>query len=403
MAFYKWDRIFDSGVSHMGSTGIISLGRSGLLRPMENIQMPLNVELRACVPYFDGYLLIGPGLLIYTNIQGQSSENKLDLSLIDGIFMNGMVVLCTSNGKILFGKEPLVFQEYTRRLKNINRINNCDNKAVICGDNILAILWEKEPNQIQFKQLATVYKYNNAYLYDDKLFAYSDDGYLNIYFVDSNYNILPDTLCRINLSGNIIDAKIHDIYVDHNTTNDIYIICDHGTIAVIPDFNYTQETISDTDGKLFIYEAKLTANSYFKDMMKYKNEFIIVGYGEEMASCIKTKQLKESIIIHNLLNDITGAQRYMYNFACTYESKYEYDVVGLRLITCVDVPVYIEEDKKYIYYSTIDTKGHPFDIIDIPDSVVKYIDEWPNPVEVVTDNNTSMVKISVRLNSHIGG
>ena len=46
MSFYKWNRIFDSGVKYIGSTGIIALGPSGLLRPIENIQMPLNMNSR---------------------------------------------------------------------------------------------------------------------------------------------------------------------------------------------------------------------------------------------------------------------------------------------------------------------------------------------------------------------
>lgn len=415
MAYYKWNRVFNSEYSYIGFSGIMALGKSGILRPIEGDcittntpinTMPLNTEMSACVPYFDGYLLITPGLLIYTNMYGQSSENKIDLALIDGVMLNKydtpLVVLGTSDGKIIFGKEALNFQEYTKKLKNIKRINKCNDKAIICGNNTIAIMWQDKSNNIKFKQLAIPYNLINAYLYDDKIFAYSDDGYLNIYFVDSEYNIMQSSLYRINIAKHIVDAEVLNMYIDYNKSCDVYFTCDHGMMAVIPEFNFTQDTIDDLQSKIFIYAAKLTPNSYFMDMIKHGSDYIIVGYGEELHSFVKTKQLKESIIIHNLLNDISGPQRYMYNFASSYESKSDFDVFGLNIITYVEEKVFTKGNKKYINWSNIDTKGHEYKVLDIPDSVVKYIDKWPDPVEVNTDKDTSMVKISICINKNGG-
>ena len=392
MSFYKWNRIFDSGVKYIGSTGIIALGPSGLLRPIENIQMPLNVEMFSCVPYFDGYLLISPGTLIYTTINGSTSENKLDLALIDGVFIDGVVILGTSDGKLLYSDKPLIFKEHSRKLAKINRINKCDNKAVICGDTTIALLWAQD-NKVQFKQLSTVYHHINAYLYNDKLITYSSDGYLNIYFVDEEFNILANTIHRINIAKHLSDAKVNTIYVDNG---DIYFVCDNGTIALMPDFRYTRESIDAIGDKLILYAAKLTANSYFTDMMHYNDEFIIVGYGEEMNSCIMTKELKSSIINHNILTNITGPQRYMYNFANTYECKYASnggDINKLGIVMVKELPVHKMFNEKYILLHEMNLDVRGFNVIDIPDSITKGV--YGDSVPVNTDKATCKVIISI--------
>ena len=357
MSYYKWNRIFDSGVSSVGNSGILAVGHSGLLRPIENIYQKMNMQFYSCVPYFEGYLLITPGTLLYVNLEGKVSQNQLDLVLVDGTFINGMVILVTRDGKILYSKKPLVFEEYHKHLNNISRINKCDDKAIICSENSISIMWDSN-NKIEFRQLATRYHHINAYLYDGKVITYSDDGYLNIYFIDSNFNILPNSLYRINISKNIPDTVINNIYIDHYTdTCDIYFLCDYGTLAVIPNFNYTSETIKDIHDSLVLYASKATASSHFTDMIRYKDEFIIVGHGEETNSCVKTKKLKDEIISHNIIKDITDAQRYMYNMSYTYESKYkEYnpDIKDLGVMTIVSAPVHIDDNGKYINVKDLD-------------------------------------------------
>lgn len=395
MAFYRWNRIFDSGVSYIGSSGIIALGRSGMLKPIENEYKPLNVELFSCVPYFDGYLLITPGLLIYSTIDGRVGETKLNLALVDGVFIDGVVILGTTDGKLLFSDRPLTFKEHSKRLAKITRINKCDNKAVICGDNTIALMWAQD-KRMQFRQLATNYHHVNAYLYNDKIITYSKDGYLNIYYVDKEFNILSDTLHRIHVSEHLPDANVNSIYVDNG---DIYLVCDNGTIGVIPNFNYSREMIDYSGDKLIMYAAKLTATSYFTDMIRYNNEFIIVGYGEEMNSCIKTKQLKSSIINHNILTKITGPQRYMYNFASTYEDKFFNvggDINNLGIIVTRELPVHTLYGNKYILMHEMDLGARAFDIVDIPDAINKTT--FSDHIDVDTDKDTCKVIVYVKAN-----
>jgi hypothetical protein len=397
MAFYKWDRIFDSGISDFVSSGIVALGKTGLLRPVENKQMPMNVELHACVPYFDGYLLIMPGLMLYINAEGQISENKIDLALTDGVFINGMILLATTDGKILFSKEPLVFKEHSRRLNKITRVNKCEDKAIICGDTTIAIAWEKD-NRVEFKQLATHFHHINAYLYDGKIFSFSDDGFLNVYFIDKEFNILPNSLYRIDINSNLIDATVNSIYIDHDSkTCDIYFLCNNGIVAVIPNFKYTKDSITEIDKNLIMYEAKLTDNSYFKDMTKYNDEYIIVGYGEETKSCIKTKQLKDSIIAHNLLNRISGPERYMHNFASTYESKYKKsksEDTKMKALLTVHLIVYTNTDgSKYIKTTDIGLIPNSFTIYDVQDAISTEV--FSNIIPVDTDKPKCKVTISI--------
>ncbi len=369
MEYYEWNRVCDSGVRTLENTGIIALGHNQMLNPIENIKKDINVTFTSCIPYFYGYLLICPGLLVYINIENKASENKLDLTLIDGAFCNNTVVLGTRDGKILYGKEPLKFQEYSRHMNNIRRINECNGKFVLCGDKQISILWE-DNNKFNYTTVVTDYSYINAYLYRDKLFAYSEDGYLNIYFVDDKMNIDKVNFYRVNIQDTIHDVKVNNMFVEYNRTFDIYFLCDDGFMALIPDFKYTKDTIKDIGNNLLMYSAKLTSSSSFKDMMKYNDTYIIVGYGMEGNSCVKTTMLKDSIINHNILSNVTGPARYVYNFCSSYENTYldtHEDLHDLVLISHMKLPVYEDTDKVgglYIKYSDIKTH-YKFDIVDI--------------------------------------
>ncbi len=368
--FYEWNRVCDSGINAMESSGIIALGTKYLYQPMENNIKPINVAFTSCVPYFYGCLLICPGLMVYLDIEGRASENKLDLALIDGAFYDNMVVIGTSDGKILYGTEPLKFQEYTRHMNAISRVNECDGKFVLSGNMQISIMW-REDSKIQYSSMASKYNFINAYMYNHTLFAYSDDGYLNIYYVDNNMKIDIDNYYRVNIQGTLKDYAINGMYVDHNRTTDIYFVCDDGIVTVIPDFNYDKESIQDIGNDLVMYAARIADHTSIKDMINFNGTFIIAGYGVDNNSCIKATMLKESIISHNILANVSGPVRYVYNFASTYESKYLKDhdnLSDVSIITSVELPVYSEPGmigNLYIKLDDINIK-YDYDIIDIP-------------------------------------
>lgn len=398
--YYKWDRIFDSKVSSMESCGILAIGPSGMIKPVENQVIPLNVLFRSCVPYYDGYLLITPGILLYVNPAEMTSENRIDMKFIDGAYANGLVVLGTDDGKIIYGRERLIFQDYPRRLIAINRINNCDDIVVIAGKNQIVILHDTD-NKIEYTQVAANYNFINAYLYDSKLIAYSDDGYLNIYFVDENYNVDKNSLYRINIRKVMTMCAVNNMYIDHSKNNlDIYFLCDNGMVAVIPDFIYSRKTIDEIGSNLLMYAAKLTDTSYFKDMIKYIDTYIIVGYGEELQSCLKVKDIKNLIIQHNTLSSISGPERYMYNFASIYESKYEGSILQLGAIIEKNIPVYQDDKGYYIDKKDAVIEDYESEVIDVED-VIKLPPIWENDKIYVNTTDETKVRLNVLVNSEV--
>ena len=109
----------------------------------------------------------------------------------------------------------------------------------------------------------------------------------------------------------------------------------------------------DGEGLRSYLTAKLTNDSYFKDMIKYEDKYIIVGYGEETKSCVQTTMLKSGIIEHNILNDVTGPERYVYNSCTVYENKYDKSISGLKAIITRYLPVYRDDNGIYISKSDI--------------------------------------------------
>jgi ribosomal protein L30E len=329
-----------------------------------------------------------------------TSENRIDMKFIDGVYANGLVVLGTDDGKIIYGRERLTFQDYPRRLLAINRINNCDDIVVIAGKNQIVILHDTD-NKIEYTQVTANYNFINAYVYDSKLITYSDDGYLNIYFVDENYNVDKNSLYRINIRKVMSMCAVNNMYIDHSKNNlDIYFLCDNGMVAVIPDFIYSRKTIDEIGNNLLMYAAKLTDTSYFKDMIKYIDTYIIVGYGEELQSCLKVKDIKNLIIQHNTLSSISGPERYMYNFASIYESKYEGSISQLGAIIEKNISVY-QDDKGY-YIDKKDTviEDYESEVIDVEDAI-KLPPVWENDKIYVNTTDETKVRLNVLVNSEV--
>ena len=397
--YYKWDRIFNTQISSIDYTGILAIGPSGMICPIEDKVTKLNVTFRSCVPYYDGYLLLTPGILIYTNVENLSSENRFDLKFIDGAYNDGLVILCSEDGKILYGREKLKFEDYPRKMMGINRVNNCNGNIVISGKHQIVILVDKK-DSLEYHQVTSGSTFTNAYIYDNKLIALSEDGYLTIYFVDDDMNIDKNDAYRINVKKILNMVTINGMYIDYGRgVFDIYFLCDNGMVAVIPNFNYTKEMLDDPKTDLLMYATKLTSNSFFKDMIKYMDTYIIVGCGEELESCVKTKGLKDLIIQHNMLSSITGPQRYMYNFASTYESKYEGDVDELSGVITVELPVYQDEHGYYIDKKDTIINGVETEIIDVP--CATQVPIWDNDKIYVNASETIMVVLNALVNSEV--
>jgi hypothetical protein len=390
MAYYKWERIIDTGIRVFGSDGIMAIGQTGLYRPIENLKLDTNVVFSSAVPYFDGYLLLAPGIIVYSDVNGNSSETKMDLRLTDGTICNGLIVLGTEDGRILLGKTKLQFQEYSRSLKTINRINTCKDKVVICGENQISILWE-EDSTIKYSIISYNCNFINAYLSNNKIYALSSDGYLNIFFVDENMNWNTSDTYRVNVVKALKDVEVYNLYVESSKADDIYFLCSSGEIGLISDFNYNKDTIKDIGDKLILYAAKLTNNSFFKDMIQYDDKYIIVGYGEENKSCVQTTMLKTEIITHNILNDISGPERCIYNYSTSYEDKYTRsggNISDLRSITTITVPVQHDSQGNYIS-KFISVQGFYTDIIEVPDAL--YHTDQGEKIYVRSSDTTDVV------------
>ena len=375
MSYYKWERIMDTGIRAMGVSGILAIGHTGLYRPIENLKLDTNICFNACIPYYEGYLLVAPGVIVYSDISGNCSETKVNLNLVDGVFMNGLMVMGTADGKILYGRERLKFQDYDRTMMTINRINQCGDKIILCGKNQISIMWDKD-SKLQYSTIGANCEFVNAYIYRNQIFALSTDGYLNIYFTDDNMRIDPNVY-KINVRNALKDVDVYNMYVEATKTNDIYFLCSSGEVGLIPDFNHTKESIANIGNGLLMYAAKLTNDSYFKDMIKCEDKYIIVGYGEETKSCVQTTMLKSGIIEHNILNDVTGPERYVYNSCTVYENKYSdngRDISDLRVIVTRYLPVYHDDNGSFIRKSDINVDGFYAEIIDVPDAVKR--NEW---------------------------
>lgn len=393
--YYKWERIKDTGIREYGVSGILTMGQTGIYRPIENLKLNTNVFFSSCVEYFEGYLLISPGIIVYSDIAGNSSETKIDLKLKDGVFSRGKVILGTEDGKILIGKKKLEFQEFNRSMKTINRINRCQDKVVLCGDGQISILWQNDDNKIEYVPIGYPYNFVNAYLYRNTVFALSTDGYLNIVYLDDNCKLQSD-IYRINIRKALKDVNVYNIYVDAGRTMDIYFLCSDGEVALMPDFKYTKDTISNAKNNLLLYAAKLTNDSIFKDMIKYEDKYIIVGYGEETKSCIQTTMLKNGIIEHNILNSITGPERSVYNSCASYENKYIEaggDITDLRAIVTREVPVYKDSKGNYISKKDINVNDHYTELIEVYNAVDH--NGWQDDKIYVTMQNTATVVLCV--------
>ena len=394
MSYYRWERIIDTGIREFGVSGILAIGQTGLYRPIENLKLDTNVSFSSGVTYYDGYLLLAPGIIVYSDINGNSSETKVDLRLNNGAFHDGMIVLGTEDGKILIGAQKLQFQEYPRTMKSINRINVCVDKFIIAGDNQISILW-KENNEIKYTAIGSKYNFINAYVYRDKVFALSSDGYLNIFFVDENMKTNPSDVYRVNVRKALKDVEVNNMYVEATKTNDIYFLCSAGEVALIPDFNYTKETIDDIGDSLLLYAAKLTNDSFFKDMIIYGDKYIIVGHGEETKSCIQTTMLKTGIIEHNILNDIDGPERNVYN----HSEKSGGTISDLRAIVTKTLPVYQDDHGHYIYAPDIIVNGFYTELIEAHDALDD--NGWVNNKIYVRSTSTSEVVLSVDVNRRV--
>jgi hypothetical protein len=394
MAYYKWERVIDTRIREYGVSGIMAIGHTGLYRPVENRKLDTNIFFSSCVPYYDGYLLIAPGIVVYSDINGHSSETKMTLRLIDGAFCNGMIILGTEDGQILVGKDKLLFQEYPRTMKSIKRINACVDKIILCGDGQISIMWMKD-NTIQYSAIGSPYNFINAFIYRNTIYALSTDGYLNVYFVNDDMKVISDVY-RVNVLKSLKDVEIYNMYVDAGKTTDIYFLCSAGEVALIPDFNYTSDTIKDIGDNLLLYAAKLTNDSFFKDMIKYDNKHIIVGYGEETKSCVQVPMLKTSIIEHNILGDISGAERSVYNYSTVYENKYIADggkLSDLRCIVTRDIPVRNDNNGNYISQDDISVDGFYADVIEVHNAIDD--NGWINNKIYVNAKDTTKVVLSV--------
>lgn len=403
MSYYKWERVIDTEIRAVGTSGILAIGQTGLYRPIENLKLNTNVFFNTAIPYYDGYLLVAPGIIVYSDISGHCSETKIGLNIIDGVFMNGLIVMGTADGKILVGKQKLQFEEYNRTMMTINRINKCGNKIILCGKNQISIMWI-EDDELKYSTIGTSYDFINAYIYRDKIFALSTDGYLNVYFVDKNMKTNPSDGYRINVLGALKDVEIYNMYVEATKTIDIYFLCSNGEIGLIPDFNYTKDTIVDIGSTLIMYAAKLTDNSYFKDMIQYEDKYIIVGYGEETKSCIQTTMLKNGIIEHNILNDITGPERNVYNYSTVYENKYINSggsISDLRAIVTRNIPVYQDGNKYYISKSDISVDGYYTELIEVPEAVNQ--NGWVDDKIYVKTSSATKVVLSVDMTRRVTG
>lgn len=400
--YYKWDRIIDTGIRSIDNSGILAIGPSGLLRPIENFKEPTNVCFTSGTAYYDGYLLLKPGLLIYANADGHASENKINLRLNEGAFCNGLVVLGTEIGEILYSKTKLQFQDFNRNVSSIKRMNVCGNKVVICGKNHVSLMWE-ENDKIQFKLATSNYDFVNAYLYRNKIFALSTDGYLNVFFVDENNNIDTKNGYRVNIKKAMKDVEVYNLYVDcGRNTLDIYFLCSSGEVGLIADFNYDKDTIQNIGSDLVLYAAKLTKASFFKDMIKHGNKFIIVGYGEEHDSCIIISMLKSTIISHNILTDINGPERLVYEVCSLYENNYIEsggDINDLTAIITRDIPVYEDPNGNYIKKEDITVDGYPTELIFAKDGTD--VNGWVDNKKKVNATGTTSVILSVEINRSV--
>ena len=403
--YYKWDRVFDSELRTLELSGIIAAGQSGLIRPIEDKMTPMNVLITAGMPYFDGYLLLGPGLIIYIDVNGLSSENKIDMDISDGGFYNGFAVICSKDGKILIGTEKLTFQDYSHNMRSINKVNLCGDKFALSGNCQVSIIWQ-ENDKIKYTQVGSAYNFKNAFVYDKKVFAYSDDGYLNIYFTDDDMNIDSQSLYRVNVDKALKNADpglvIYNMYVDHGKTNDIYFLCNKGVVAVIPDFKYDRTSVDTIENNLIIYASKLTNDSHFMDMIHYKDTFVLVGYGEERESCITTKMLGTRIVEHNFLSSSSGADRYMYNFGTTYETKYlesHENISNITALAHLKLNVHQDDNGYYISKDDIDI-NHRYDIVDVEDAISVPF-EWINDKIYVNVMSDARVTLLVYVNEEV--
>lgn len=298
MKVSSWRRLRNTRLQTDIFAGIVAVGPSGMALAKEGTIAYENVKFHSCASYYRGDLLISDATIIYEIPEG-TSENKIDMDVFDAATaVGGPTIVVAHNGEAIISKKEFSFDKYETGLTKISSINEYGSTLLISGLNSIKVLtYPGDGTMIPFSNRTITVSgvdFISAYPIKSKslerIVALADNG--TTLWIFDNYRM--DRAYRFELNQILTnDMTINNIYVNND---DVYLLGSNGMICMIPNFDIEMAP----EITFPHYEAMIAPEVNLKDMLVDNNIFYVCGEGVTEHSLVKTINLNNFIIAHDV-------------------------------------------------------------------------------------------------------